>query len=448
MCKQLMNIALLALLGSVVLPGCAEDEGDSADDNNEATTNNTATNNTADTDRCAQVVCDQAPMARCKDAMILETFEENGVCAPETGLCSYTAMDVDCTATSQLCMDNACVVDPASGFPDFENATTVPGCDEAQADARCAQELDAFTAWGPASVISSLAILTGDGAVFDFTGDGVPDNSLGNALSFAGAAFNPNPPIQEAIEDGSTALVLEHGELTSTEVGTTFRVGFLLAEPTFEPPNPVDAGGNAYLIERASFESGAFPQAVMRAEILADGLVRGGPGDITLSLNILGISLNVKLSAAVFSATIGANSNLSDGTGVQLEGGNLAGAVRVEDLFDAINAFSVQNCGCVTNSGPGGELVSYNVDNPALSACLPNLDAAGCSAQDDTEAVCQTIATTACTFLGLIPGFADVDTEDLGSGTCFNDRSCDALSVALTFEAVGAKIDGVQPAAD
>ena len=63
-----------------------------------------------DIDLCIGVTCDAPPAATCDGDVVKSFTADAGTCDAATGECSYTAADdVDCTDTSKICLDGACV---------------------------------------------------------------------------------------------------------------------------------------------------------------------------------------------------------------------------------------------------------------------------------------------------------------------------------------------------
>ena len=69
----------------------------------------------APNDPCASTTCTTAPASTCSGT-VLHAYDPNGSCdsSSGSGVCSYTAHDVDCAITNQVCDNGACV-DPCNG---------------------------------------------------------------------------------------------------------------------------------------------------------------------------------------------------------------------------------------------------------------------------------------------------------------------------------------------
>jgi len=296
-----------------------------------------------------------------------------------------------------------------------------PKCSDPNPPARCGESPDGY-AWGTASIINTFAIAAGDEeCCFDYNGDGVPDNALGGILEAFGLP-DINASIQDGIDSGSIALLLEHSGLTAL-TGGNFTINFWLG--IWDGITELAQTGNTIAIDPVSIDAGTQPQAyVPGATLTAAGAVTAGPGTILLTLELLGTPLSLRISGARVTASVdAANSSLDNG--VSLNNGKLGGYVKVADVMDAINLYA-STCDCLGLNG--GNLVNYN----------PATVTATCATVTDTCAegdTCSTIATQCPTLAGVIGFIADVDAD--GDGTE------DALSIGATFTAAGATITGV-----
>ncbi len=436
MFKQFTKLTMIGLLAcSFGVSACTESPVDENNPNN--TTPDATPDTTPDpdmTEECTKTC--EAPAPTCDgDTVKTSTSTLNA----ETCECDVVEADgEDCSASGKACMAGACVdTGPAP--------VAAPSCSDAMPPARCAEMPDAAT-WATSSVVSKLEIAGDASCCFDYNGDGEPDNGLGDLLGSVGMGIlaDANSGIADAIASGDIALVLEHLGLTAFEDGE-FAIGFLLAQPATEGAAPKPEGGGEYLINPDSFVSGtSFPQAVAGATLEGTN-VTAGPGDINLQISLLGIQLNLTITAARVTATVDtANSAIGD-KGVKLDGGKLGGIIRIVDLFEAINDFSTENCGCLGLEGP--LVTGYTMDSVGNPMCATE-ETGTCNDMTDNEGICITFVEDACTYLTAIPFAADINASNLGKD-CLDPAEgleCDAVSVGIGLEAVGAKISGVAPA--
>lgn len=297
-----------------------------------------------------------------------------------------------------------------------------PKCGDEDEPARCQESADGFE-WETASIINTFAIVEDLSCCFDYTGDGAPDNVLGELL---GSLGDVNASIQEGIDSGSIALVLEHSGLSSLESGD-FVINFWLGE--WDGIEALaETGGNTVLIDPVSIDQGAQPQAYVPGATLADGTVTAGPGTIAITIDLLGTPLSVQISGARIEADAGTNSDLE--TGVQLDNGIIGGYVTGEDLSDAVNAYIKGSCECL---GLGQtDLIEW--DRATASADCAAIPEEGNTCEEGDT--CGTIGSL-CSSLFVLAA-PDVDTD--------GDGLADALSIGAEFTAVGAQITGVAAA--
>ena len=327
---------------------------------------------------------------------------------------------------------------------------------DANRPARCDADPGTFADWQPASVVNMLALIEDDGVCcYDYDGDGEQDNALGTLVSTLGAAAGgggdedlfaqANTAIQDNIDNGTIAVVLEHDGLTSLD-GGTFAVNFLLAEPDgFTKPDPT--GNNTYKVNPASFEAGTYPLARSEGATLEGGKVTAGPGRIALALELLGIQLDLSVEAVYIEASADAANSALDGKGVALTGGKLAGLVKLQTVVDAVNKLGKDKCGCVAGLD-GGDLIVVPGGNIQDLACKTGLDGSACDSEDQFEGICKTLVEN-CNFVTIIPGLADIRSDRLGqtcSATAGADNPCDSISLAANFTAAGANISGTATA--
>ena len=298
-----------------------------------------------------------------------------------------------------------------------------PKCGDANEPARCSEDPSSYM-WKTASVIDSLVVAgPEDDCCFDFTGDGEPDNGLGELLGTF-PDLDVNTGLADNIADGSLVIILEHDDLTDLAGGSyvvNFWVGDWDGITGYDP-----AGGNAVKIKPESIDAGAQPQAYLPDALLANNKVEAGPGTFILSIDLLGSPLELRLVSTRITADLNAAASSID-NGVALTNGKLGGVIRVEDIIVGVNKFA-ETCTCL---GISGELIDW--DNASQSGTCQ--DTAGSTCVADGEDTCDSIADNCSLIADLLPGFADVDLD--------GDEQFDGFSLAATFTTVGAKITGV-----
>jgi len=147
----------------------------------------------------------------------------------------------DCSADANVCQaTEECKVEGSNSVcrtktvdPPVEMAA--PKCTDTPKPARCDADAATFTEWAPASVVNTFAIPNpnDDLCCFDFNGDEVADNGLGQALGLMEPILvSVNEGIADSIASGSLALVLEHQGVDLTAEGD-FSI-YTVSEATIE----------------------------------------------------------------------------------------------------------------------------------------------------------------------------------------------------------------------
>lgn len=468
MSKNLVKLSAMALLvcGLGMVTACGDSEETPKTENNKPTNNmnECATGKvkaTVDGTESCRTDCSTDETV-CGATEMCATAGDKKVCvakpAPECEAGKVKVGDVcltDCSADANVCQANEeCKVEGSNSVCRAKTVepmpeATAPKCTDTPKPARCDADAATFTEWAPASVVNTFAIPNPDDDLccFDFNGDDVADNGLGQALGLMPELLvSVNDGIGDSIASGSLALVLEHQGVDLTKDGD-FSIFFLLGEPVGDLTAPKPEGNNEYKINPSSFEAGTYAQAVALAKLEA-GKVVAGPGSVGLAIELFGATLNLTISSARVTADVDAANTGAD-KGVALNNGKLGGVIRVSSIFDALNTFSMDNCGCVAGLDGKG-LISYDPNDLAQAACVEGADAAGCNADDQVQGICKTLVDDACGFVSLISTVApDVNADKLGQD-CLEPAlgiECNAISIGAKLTAVGAKVTGVVEAA-
>lgn len=408
--RRLIGLLALLLSAGLTVAACGGDDDASGDKGNNKPGNNGPGNN--DTGNNGPGIDHDASGEGDTNSPEEDTTPSGpGGCAT-TGVCAdgYT-----CNTTSGVCEAAPTGCNPA-------NPNRPARCDEARADAD----------FGPASLVSSFQ-LAGADCCFDLNGDGEPDNKLSLLETLIGV----NDSIRDSIESGSLVLIFEHAGLASLDSSDPYNLNVWLGK-SYTPPAPAEG----LLIDPASIDQGTQPQASLPNAKIVNGKLTAGPGIVDLNISLPGIlddPIALRISAAQIEATVDASSSMDDGIVIKnasaaLPGGKLGGAVRVDDLFSAVNTFA-SSCTCL---GLGGDdFVVYNPATPEVrAACDPRVNGAGNTCKTDGEDTCDSL-TQLCTFAGTISGLADVDTD--------GDKVNDAISIGTEFNTTGVKIQGFAP---
>ena len=311
-------------------------------------------------------------------------------------------------------------------------------CETSPAHPRCDADPATFNAWGPSSVVSSISFVADDSCCFDIDGDGETDNVLGELLELAQGfdvdveSFNAS--VADSIAAGSLILLVEYPGATAA--GGDFAINYYLGLPEGEPTAPSASTPNLYKVSPDSLRQGTWPTARMSSAAHDGATLDAGPGAVDISTELLGPPITLRINSAQIRAELAPDTDFDAGQ-VHLTGGQLGGAVRVSDIFDAINDVYDASCSCAPLP-EGSRLITYDVAALEDAACsTPDNDTSGC----DQESVCVSVYDL-CSFVGIAGRVADIDADNPTSD-CAKSETCDAISLGTTFETVGATITGV-----
>lgn len=292
----------------------------------------------------------------------------------------------------------------------------------------------------PASIISDFQLVEDDSCCFDINGDGKNNNGLGALLKitalFGITIEGVNTSIAESIDNGQAVILMEYEGLDETS--TNFAINYHIGTPSGGFTTPVAAGANAYTLDAAT------STAKMETTTLTGDALSTEPGTMKISTTLLGPPVTLPISAAQITADIDrSRTDLSNGQGVALVNGKLSGAVKIEDVFNIVNDLYAQECGCAPIEG-GKPLISFQANMLDEATCTNAMnDTSACDMNSSTESLCISIYDI-CDYVGSIKSVADVNVDNIMSD-CNEDDSCNAISLAATFEADGAKIVGQTP---
>jgi hypothetical protein len=362
--------------------------------------------------------------------------EGNELC---DGDCPSTAADCDdadaCTTEMVMGSDcqSQCVYQPVTtcGQDGCCNGTCLNDPDCMETDL-CGQPVSQNNS-EPASVIATFAI-EDQSCCFDYTGDNQPDNSLGQLLQIAGARQSTNAGLQQSIDSGAQAIILEHDGINGIANTPSYTINVLDGAPQcFQTPDA--QGGNFYEINPSSYDAAGQPLATLPMANSTGGLITTGMGNLILIVDFVGAGLVLPIRLAQLQATLAPNRSSLPDKGIALDGGTLGGIVKLTEMYDAINDFAANNCTCYTNSNPNNpDLVIYS--SASNASCNSSISANACG-NSGVDGACRELRDTFCNQIGLIPLFADVDSNNPGTNC---GGSCDSLSVGASFTAHGARI--------
>ncbi len=374
-----------------------------------------------------------------------ELVLEDGACvtAQESVVTCDDTDDPDCLISSCVPSTGECVLIPnlQPGLCDDQDPCTTDLCDSdgdcahvVIEDCLCPAGASACQSWqgtGVASWLSSLTVAAPSPApacCFDYTGDGVPDNRLGEVISNLASLTGhvPDLALYELVLTGDLTRLLTYDGLDSlagdTVVGVTMHDGYSAAD------HDMRLGGEAWFSALTSVAKTS--PALFSGAVDADGL-EAGPAALTLPA--VDLALGTTVLAPIAQARLAGAISLGDNdAGLTITDGRIGGVVSVTWLLDRLNDV-LGGCDCLALT-PGAVL--FELAGQDLVVCTPEfLLAPGTCLEASHGPVCASLDTDKdewCTALTVTS--PDVDTD--GSGVP------DAYSIGYRFEAVSANVAG------
>jgi len=276
-----------------------------------------------------------------------------------------------------------------------------------------------------ATLVTRIALASqgdDDAGAFDYTGDGVVDNAVGELIAeFSGPAYfdaDVNGELVELVETAGSSFLLEYRRAEDDEPGVDVSWLFGVDEDGVWSNNLL--GVSRFAVERGAFD-GALPAARFIDGTLVNGTLRGQAPSFELRVpygtEVFGGPLReVRVEAQT---TLGDN-----GRGLSFTGAKLGALVPMSTLVSVVNDSVTSRCACADFAGGGlvgGESPSF--------ACNTAADASACT--DEADGFCETLVDACPLALALIT--PDVD---------------DALSLGLFIDGVSVTLDGLEPACD
>ncbi len=312
--------------------------------------------------------------------------------------------------------------DVIADVADMADVTVDPqACTFPTTDANCPQG-----PFGPGTFLTSVAIAEDNTCCFDFTGDNVLDNEIGEILGLLGGfGINANQNIANAIQAGELVYLLEFLNWENEMNDPDFSINLYYGTDAVAPFDDNLLGMGDFLIDPISINQVTQkPKWGFQKASVTDGNLVASDGVLRLSFPGLLDAVRMEIVNANLTATVDPTADLSAGGRVALTNGELSGALLRTEFFASLNEAAAL-CACIGNPifSPQG--------NGNYSCSLTNEQNASCSASPVQG--CRFLGSrTNCTVLGNLGGRADVDTT--------GDNSPDAFSFGARVEGKGAKI--------
>jgi hypothetical protein len=273
----------------------------------------------------------------------------------------------------------------------------------------------------PATFFHTIVIEEDDSIGLDVDDDGEIDNRFGPLLQALGEVFGGDG-------NATIAFLIGRGDL---------RMG--AAWPTLEGPVEMqddvtldffdldDVDGNPstrdhYRVDPASFLPGtATPRSRFARGTIAQSRYDAGPAPVFRMIFPLGnVLLPLVVTRAQVSGVVGQDEN-----GLTFTQATVGGAIRYEDLIDALNAYLRSPiCSCL------------QLDEPLITEgrlCTGEFETESCNSP--TQEVCGAIAANCGLLVPILRGQTDIDLDD--------DRRADSYSVYIHLAGSGTHLDGL-----
>jgi hypothetical protein len=247
-----------------------------------------------------------------------------------------------------------------------------------------------------------------DPCCFDFNGDSEIDNGLG-------ALFAAIAGLDDVINDDNFMLSMfsckdGDGDLSNDADGTST---FTADATSFE-----DDLGQCIAIPRHSFDIATLTDGLIEAEAgIFSGMYMALFGD--------GPLFQLELFDARLEATL-----VETDLGLELTEGKLGGAIPIDTIWDYINDWAVQNCGCL---GLTEDYILVDADNNP--SCSESGDDSQCDEIEDE--MCIMMYSYCSASVMIFNQVLDIDLDADGEN--------DALSVGMRFDATSAEVIGITP---
>jgi hypothetical protein len=277
----------------------------------------------------------------------------------------------------------------------------------------------------------------------DFIENGT--NDIDNALALLAAGLTSfgvdfQAILDDSITSGDLVILLDHQGLNPASLPDEFAlvqlVGAFEGSTTY---TEAASGSGTFLLSRDAFVPGTGePRNYDYPSLMTADSMSAGPFTLTLTIPFGFFSLDLETAAAEISAMPGVIAP----EGVPYSDGKISGYLRVDDVFDALNAvLRSDTCACL---GLTSDLYFKLQNGSWVGACRSDA-ATACS--DPSESLCVSLAGNnvladppqVCSVIpSIISQQADLDLND-------DPSQYEGLSIGLRFTAVGGQIVGVKP---
>lgn len=284
--------------------------------------------------------------------------------------------------------------------------------------------------YGPGSFMTSIQIPETATCCFDFTGDGVADNKIGQLLALAsGLGFDVNVGIEVAIANGTLVNLLAFSHMENEADDPTLDLTFLKGTDTdFDfGPNLLGLGDFYVLLE--SLNANQQPKWTFGSARVRAGRLEAFDGVFDLDFPDLLDQVRIPVVKGRIEADVLPGAELAAGGRVTLDAGKLGGVVLRDEFFASLNDASIA-CSCLSRAVYDRQANGGYVCNATAA------DVTNCASQSSG---CRFLADPqTCGLLGTaVSNSVDVDAD--------GDGEADSYSFGANFTGVGASLVGNQP---
>lgn len=284
--------------------------------------------------------------------------------------------------------------------------------------------------FGAGTFLNTIELVQDGTCCRDFTGDGNPDNKIGQYAGFLmGAGEDINANIQAAVQQGLLAYLLEYANWGNEtfDADLDFRV-FLGTDTDLDYADNL-AGTGAFNLLPESFDMNGAPKWPFDNTTVNNGRLVATDGTLELFFPNLLDEVQMLMTDVRIEADVIPPADLASGGGVTLENGEISGALHRDLFYDSMNEAS-NACVCLQKNvfvyEPNADQYECDIDMADEMNCMM-----------DPSSGCRFLANRqACQFFELASSDVDIDTD--------GDNVNDAFSVGVRFTGIPASIAGRQ----
>jgi len=289
--------------------------------------------------------------------------------------------------------------------------------------------------------VGSLVLPTGSaGGAFDYTGDGVPDNALADAVAlFDGGAELVNRTLNDFFSTGQYTYMVEFRDVPTNGCGPLEVVVHTGTSDTDHDGIPDLSDGEVQVVWSSFRDDGFGPMSQLNTAAMDGELILSAPGG-TIRVPIVlpdGTSLTAPVDGVRFRATVSLVATAGQPTSLRLlplnfknapigTNAEIGGYISLQSVVDEVNSKATA-CACseIDVEAPVAQLA---VEDGAVTAkCIQQPNSSLCP-QETYGQVCENLGAT-CMALQVMSTLADVTSGNFVNAQ--GEALPDALSIGL-----------------